>query len=92
MERCVAAIETSPECPNDAIFAAQIRLQLLAQNVVEASENLQLMRSNATIAVVNMTIPGLLHLKNLQAQLQDSKLSLAPQLQHHGEYFSSVQG
>lgn len=85
MERCVAAIETTAECPNDAIFAAQIRLQLLAQNIVEASENLQLARSNAAIAAANMTIPGLLQLKNLQMQLQDFKLSLAPQLQQHGE-------
>lgn len=75
----LAAIGTNKNCPTDAAFATQVRLQLLAQKSVQVHQQQQLEQSK--VAATEMTpFPALMALKTLQGELQELQMSLSPDL------------
>lgn len=85
MEEYLVLVEASKECSNDETFAAQIRLQLFAQKMIEVRERYALSHSDLCKAGAIIAFPDLLYIKTIQAQLQDFRLSLSPSLQQQGE-------
>lgn len=85
MEEYLLLIEATKECPNDELFAAQIRLQLFAQKIVEVREKLGSSRREAPKVAPDLDFPSLLYLKTIQDRLQEFKSSLSPDLQQQGE-------
>lgn len=83
MEDGLAAISTNRECPTDATFAAQVRLQLLAQKSVEVRLQQQLEHGQVP-ATESTNFPSLMALTTLQVQLQEFQLSLSPTLRQQG--------
>ncbi|KAH8799838.1 hypothetical protein F5884DRAFT_811358 [Xylogone sp. PMI_703] len=81
MEEYLQAISTGKECSNDEIFAAQVRLQLLAQKAFRVREQQEV---DSTQMLASTPLPTFLYLKALQVQLQELKASFPPEVQQQG--------
>lgn len=83
MQTGLATIGASTACPTDAIFAIQVRLQLLAQKAQQVHQQQQL--EQGQVAVTEMTsLPALVDLAALRGQLQHVEVSLSPGISHRG--------
>lgn len=74
MENGLAAISINSECPTDAVFAAQVRLQLTAQKAVKVYE--QHVEQGQTLTET-AAFPALMALSALQGQLQELQAPLS---------------
>ncbi|RFU24274.1 hypothetical protein B7463_g12065, partial [Scytalidium lignicola] len=82
MEEYLQAISASKECSNDEVFAAQVRLQLLAQKAFRVREQQE---ADSTQLLVPTPLPMFLYLKALQVQLQELKASFSSEVQQQGK-------
>jgi hypothetical protein len=80
MEESLQMLSTNPKCPTDPILVQQVRLQLLAENIAQAS----LQNKEAGIKT-----PPAFYLKSLQAQLHELKNSVSPDLQSNSKHSRS---
>jgi hypothetical protein len=77
MDECLAAVGTSKKCPNDEVFAFQVRLQLVAQRADQV-------RAQAGLCRETPSLPAGLYHKVLQGRLDEIRRSMPPGLQGHG--------
>lgn len=82
MEGYLRNLEQSSECPTDKMFASQIRLQLLAQNIAQVQSRHGEHNYHNTESLAG---PESFYLHTAQAQLQSLRTSLDPHLLREGE-------
>jgi hypothetical protein len=85
MEEGLQIIRMNKDCPSDEVFAFQVRLQLLAQKVVQVREQHEANRTESKTTGAPPPNLAYLYLGVLQGQLQELKDSLSPHLQQMGK-------
>ncbi|KAL4995107.1 hypothetical protein BDV10DRAFT_196979 [Aspergillus recurvatus] len=92
LEEYLGTISRSKGCPTDEIFALQVRLQVLAQQVCEQRDQRELDRCQAAAnsASSGSTEPLLnrWYLEALQRKLQEITASIPPHLKDDGKFLS----
>lgn len=78
MENGLAAISANRDCPTDAVFALQIRLQLIAQRTVQVKQQHQM--EQGLSVTESAALPALMTITTLQGQLQQLQTSLPPHM------------
>ena len=84
MDESLRAIEAKKECPADAAFAFQVRLQLLAQKAVQIREQREWDSARAG-SDSGPALSANLYIRTLQAQLHQLGDSLPAALQQRGK-------
>lgn len=77
MEESLQILSTNPECPTDPILVQQVRLQLLAEKITQAS-----LQNKET----GNKAPPALYLKSLQAQLHELRDVIPSNLQSNSKH------
>lgn len=80
MEDYLRSLAANKDCPTDATFVYQVRLQLMAQETVRAREQLDLNHHQGTASP-----PLSLFLSPLQRQLEDLKMTVPSHLPSYGK-------
>ncbi|KAH6646095.1 hypothetical protein BKA67DRAFT_93833 [Truncatella angustata] len=75
MEEATRLLEMNKSCSTDEAFAFQVRLYLLKQRAAYIREQHEVDRARIEAASVTTSLPGLLYLKTLRAQLHELKSS-----------------
>lgn len=85
MEEGLHAIEKNENCPSDKAFAFQVRLQLLAQKMIQVRERQEADGIDILTPSTLPPAPASLYLGVLQKQLQELKASFSPNFKETGK-------
>lgn len=79
MDECIAVLAKNKERPSDAILIHLVKLQLIVENVGQASRH-----EGYDDATASTRAPPAFYLMALRAQLQDLKAKISPEIQGNG--------
>ncbi len=77
-------IGTNNSCPTDPVFAFQVRLQLVTHRASRIREQHDVARARIATVTPSSSIPDLLYLKTLQAQLRELQASIPSEVYQRG--------
>ncbi|KAH8901250.1 hypothetical protein GQ53DRAFT_707560 [Thozetella sp. PMI_491] len=82
MGEALRIVGMNKSCPTDEALVFHVRLQLLIQKAAEIREQQEADRSRASAHAAPVTVPSILYLKTLRAELLDLRASLSPGFHH----------
>jgi hypothetical protein len=85
MGEALHTINMNKSCPSDENFAFQVRLQLLKQRATFIREQQDTDPARTATASLAGSVPGLLYLKTLVAQLHEMRSSMSPGIHQKGK-------